>query len=194
MSDESQPVTTEDRPRRRPPNAGKGRRPGSKNKFNADVQRTILTALDRAGGVHYLTRMAEENPGPFMNLVGKCVPREMRAEITAELTIRQEVRRNLVDSLVELIGSKATQVIDVTPERIRHEASESVEPDEPREHVPGSEANAEIEAKEAELAEQEAKDGKRTRVSDADVTRASEVANEGLTYLSQRAQARARES
>ena len=34
----------------------------------------ILAALGKAGGVDYLARQAEENPGPFMALVGKVLP------------------------------------------------------------------------------------------------------------------------
>jgi hypothetical protein len=37
----------------------------------------ILGALNAAGGVEYLTRQAEENPGPFMTLVGKVLPLQL---------------------------------------------------------------------------------------------------------------------
>ena len=34
----------------------------------------ILGALSDAGGQAYLARQAEENPGPFLTLVGKVLP------------------------------------------------------------------------------------------------------------------------
>ncbi len=169
--------------RRRPPNAGKGRRPGSKNKWGQDVQRTILTSLDRVGGVAYLTEMAYKEPVAYMGLIGKCVPREMRAEITAELTIKQEIRKNLVDSLVELMMSQAPAIIDVTPTRVAHEASEELAPVEAKERIPGSELNAEHEQREADRAETEAKASEGTRPSDEAITRLSVERNKGSVYV-----------
>jgi hypothetical protein len=74
-----------------------GRVAGTPNK--ADKLRTmILRALDGAGGQAYLQRQAELNPAPFLALVGKCLPREVHQEITAEMRIRAEVRAELVDN------------------------------------------------------------------------------------------------
>lgn len=193
MTDESQPTKAAEEPKRRPPNAGKGRRPGSKNKWGQDLQRTILKSLDRVGGSRYLERMANEQPAAYMGLLGKCVPREMRAEITAELTIRQEIRKNLVDSLVELIGKQEANVIDVTPKRVAYEASETIEAPEPKERIPGSEHNAELEAKEAERDEIEQASGVRQRVSEQAITRLSVEANDGGTYVSKVAPAHPRD-
>ena len=58
----------------RPPNAGKGRPKGAANKLSADVKTMILAALDRAGGIDYLRRQADENPPAFMTLLGKVLP------------------------------------------------------------------------------------------------------------------------
>lgn len=189
------PPEPDARPAKRiPPNAGKGRRPGSRNKYGQDVQRTILTALDHVGGVRYLKRMAEEQPVAFMGLVGKCVPRELRADITAELTIRQEIRRDLVDSLVGLMGKRATQVIDVTPQVVSTERHEPEVMPEAKMRIPGSERNAELEEREAERVEQEAREGFTARVSDEAVTRVAVEANRGVTYLSQSARTPTREA
>lgn len=54
-----------------------GRKPGTPNKLTADVKDMILGALNAAGGVEYLTRQADENPGPFMTLVGKVLPLQL---------------------------------------------------------------------------------------------------------------------
>lgn len=63
--------------KRKPPNAGKGRVKGVPNKLTSDVKAMILAALDGAGGVGYLQRQADENPGPFLTLVGKVLPMQV---------------------------------------------------------------------------------------------------------------------
>lgn len=61
-----------------PPAAGKGRKPGSKNKTTALLKDAVLEAATLAGGreglVGYLKEQAEENPGPFLALLGKVLP------------------------------------------------------------------------------------------------------------------------
>lgn len=58
--------------------AGPGRPPGAPNKTTALLKDAILQAAQQAGGeggiVGYLTLQAEENPGPFMSLLGKVLP------------------------------------------------------------------------------------------------------------------------
>ena len=49
----------------------------------------ILGALDDAGGQAYLARQAEENPGPFMALVGKVLPKEIKADEQTIVRIRK---------------------------------------------------------------------------------------------------------
>ena len=53
-----------------------GRQKGTPNKVSGDIRAIVLEALIRAGGPGYLLAQASENPGPFMALVGKIVPRE----------------------------------------------------------------------------------------------------------------------
>ena len=68
----------------RPPNAGKGRPAGVPNKTTALLKDAILRAAAAAGNkvgtegmVSYLTVQAEENPGPFMALLGKVLPMQV---------------------------------------------------------------------------------------------------------------------
>jgi hypothetical protein len=61
-------------------NMGKGRPKGVPNKNTAMLKEMILGALDRAGGIEYLWRQAEANPGPFMTLVGKVLPMQVTGE------------------------------------------------------------------------------------------------------------------
>lgn len=51
-----------------------GRPAGVPNKITRSLKEMILEALKEAGGVEYLKRQADENPGPFMTLVGKVLP------------------------------------------------------------------------------------------------------------------------
>lgn len=52
----------------------KGRKAGVPNKINIQLKEMILGALSDAGGQKYLTKQANENPGPFLALIGKVLP------------------------------------------------------------------------------------------------------------------------
>lgn len=58
-----------------------GRPKGSVNKTTALLKDAILAAADQAGGkaglVGYLKTQAEENPGPFLSLLGKVLPMQV---------------------------------------------------------------------------------------------------------------------
>ena len=51
-----------------------GREKGTPNKISGALREMILGALDDVGGQAYLMRQAEENPGPFLTLLGKVLP------------------------------------------------------------------------------------------------------------------------
>ena len=67
---------------KKPPNAGKGRKPGVPNKTTALLKDAILQATADAGGkdglVGYLTQQAKRalksNPAPYMGLLGRVLP------------------------------------------------------------------------------------------------------------------------
>lgn len=69
---------------KKPPNAGKGRPRGSKNKTTALLKDAILIAAQQAGGadglVGYLTLQAFENPTAFMGLLGRVLPMQVTGE------------------------------------------------------------------------------------------------------------------
>lgn len=65
-------------PKRKPPNAGKGRPKGSVNKTTGALKDMILTALNNKGGVEYLERQAETQPVAFMTLIGKVLPMQVQ--------------------------------------------------------------------------------------------------------------------
>ena len=69
---------------KKPPRAGMGRPKGSPNKTTALLKDAILKAAENAGNkigseglVSYLEKQADENPGPFMSLLGKVLPMQV---------------------------------------------------------------------------------------------------------------------
>ena len=69
---------------RKPPNAGKGRPLGSQNKTTTLIKAAVIMAAERAGGgdlVNYLARQADENPGPFLTLLGKVLPTQIEGKM-----------------------------------------------------------------------------------------------------------------
>ena len=59
------------------PNSG-GSRKGKPNKVTKALKDMILGALDDAGGQAYLQEQATKNPGPFLSLIGKVLPMDVR--------------------------------------------------------------------------------------------------------------------
>lgn len=76
--------------------AGPGRPKGIQNKATRQIKDMIIAALDQAGGAEYLARQAEENPGPFMTLIGKVLPMQLTGEGGDALKIEM-VRRVVLD-------------------------------------------------------------------------------------------------
>lgn len=81
------------------PNQGK-RGPGL---IQENLRKMILGALDDAGGQKYLKEQAQENPNAFMSLVGKCLPKEIKAEIAATHVISNltpEQQRGIAEAIL----------------------------------------------------------------------------------------------
>ena len=64
-------------PKGRPKPVGSGRQKGVGNKNASQLRDMILNALDKAGGEEYLYNQAIENPGPFLTLIGKVLPKDV---------------------------------------------------------------------------------------------------------------------
>jgi hypothetical protein len=73
-----------------------------------DLRAITLKALMQAGGVEYLAQQAVANPGPFLGLLGRVMPREAHIEMSGELRVRQEVRRDLVEKFIALMQLPAS--------------------------------------------------------------------------------------
>ena len=66
---------------------GPGRKKGVPNKTTAVLKDMILNALNGVGGEEYLKRQAEENPGPFLTLVGKVLPLDVKADFAGKIEL-----------------------------------------------------------------------------------------------------------
>ena len=80
---------------------GPGRKKGVPNKINADLKSMILGALDKAGGVDYLTAQANASPAAFLALIGKVLPTTLQGPgADGALEVRMITRR-VIDSAHE---------------------------------------------------------------------------------------------
>jgi len=64
-----------------------GRKKGVTNVVTKELKDMILGALDDAGGQTYLAQQAIDNPGAFMSLVGKVLPKDMNLKGSVYLSV-----------------------------------------------------------------------------------------------------------
>lgn len=60
---------------------GSGRKKGSGNKTPSEVIEDIVLAYRKLGGIKYLVEIGEERPDLFIGLLGKVIPKNIKAEI-----------------------------------------------------------------------------------------------------------------
>lgn len=72
-------------------------RKGVPNKATKELKDMILGALDDAGGQSYLAQQAFENPSAFMSLIGRVLPKEIKADVE---------HSGVVATLIELVSLK----------------------------------------------------------------------------------------
>lgn len=73
-----------------PPNAGKGRGKGNKNKVNSAIKEMIEGALTDVGGRSYLVKQAKENPVAFIGLIKSIIPRDVNLGGQSDNPIKYE--------------------------------------------------------------------------------------------------------
>lgn len=66
-------------------NAGKGRKKGVPNKTTKALKDMILGALEAKGGQKWLERQMEENPAAMLTLLGKVLPQDINAKVSAAI-------------------------------------------------------------------------------------------------------------
>ena len=98
-----------------------GRKAGTPNKTTVTLKDAILAAFHKTGGVDYLVWLSKEHPSAYATLLGRVLPTEFDASLTAQvnMTIPQEERlaiaQELFDRAFSLMGKSRPhpQVIDV---------------------------------------------------------------------------------
>ena len=60
-----------------------GRKKGTPNKTTAKLKDAILNAFEEVGGQSYLVTVAREDPRTFCTLLGKVLPKDVNANVTA---------------------------------------------------------------------------------------------------------------
>lgn len=73
-----------------------GRKKGSVNKVTALLKDEILRAADMAhpgGRVGYLAQQAQENPGPFLALLGKVLPTQVDGNVGLTITLESDANK-----------------------------------------------------------------------------------------------------
>lgn len=80
---------------------GPGRPKGIPNKLTMEVKEMVRQALEGAGGVEYLKQQAKSNPGPFLALIGKVIPTDIKLEIKNPL---MKIEAEDVARLIQSIG------------------------------------------------------------------------------------------
>lgn len=73
----------------------KGRPKGSTNARNMMLKQMILNALERVGGIEYLSKQAKENPSAFLTLIGKVLPQDVNNNHSGGIKIDSTV--NVID-------------------------------------------------------------------------------------------------
>ena len=72
----------------RPPNAGKGRKPGVPNAVTREVKAAILNAFETVGGEAYLVRVAKKDHKTFCALLGRVLPLQVTGEGGGGLVVK----------------------------------------------------------------------------------------------------------
>jgi len=88
-----------------PPNAGKGRARGSKNKTTVLLKEAIEESFANVGGAEYLTAMALQEPKAYLTLLSKILPAKIEADINVfqgnQLVERLQRGRALASKVLE---------------------------------------------------------------------------------------------
>lgn len=82
---------------------GPGRPKGKPNKTTQAIKDAVTEAFQKAGGVDYLVKVAEEDPKTFLNIVGKVIPLQVNAAI-ASTTLTKEQRDAAVAAFLRANG------------------------------------------------------------------------------------------
>ena len=91
--------------------SGQGRPKGIPNRVTSDVRAMIHGALDELGGQAYLVQQARENPGAFLTLIGKILPKEIKADVSTVSASPEKLRELLASMPIEELSDEALMFI-----------------------------------------------------------------------------------
>ena len=111
-------LTAEEKPMGKPRGAS---RLGKPNLVTRNLKEMILAALDKRGGVEYLSLQAVLNPPAFMALLGKILPTQVTGDKDNPLQLQ------LVASAQELVSKMRGTVIEGVAQRVEVEAAKDEE-------------------------------------------------------------------
>lgn len=69
-----------------------GRSKGTPNRTSSAVKQAILQAFEQVGGTDYLVRVAHDDPKTFVALLGRVLPKDVRAEVSSAADIGERIR------------------------------------------------------------------------------------------------------
>lgn len=72
-----------------------GRPKGSLNKSTRALKETALAALEKAGGIEYLARVAETDPKAFCSLLCRVLPSDLSTKLTHEAALALMARKDV---------------------------------------------------------------------------------------------------
>jgi len=92
---------------------GPGRPKGLPNHVTLELKGMIEKALSKAGGVQYLEEQAKANPGAFLTLVAKLLPRDLNisGSVGVDCQARLEAARRRLLSGIETTTSSPAPII-----------------------------------------------------------------------------------
>jgi hypothetical protein len=65
-----------------------GRVAGTPNKATKAIKDAITEAFDKAGGVEYLVKLAQDDPRTFCGLVGRVIPLQVDGNLDSTITFK----------------------------------------------------------------------------------------------------------
>jgi len=97
------------------------RKAGTANKTTIALKEAIVAAFHKTGGVDYLVWLSKEHPSAYATLLGRVLPTEFDASLTAQVNMtmppeeRRAIAQELFDRAFGLMGKSRPrpQIIEV---------------------------------------------------------------------------------
>jgi hypothetical protein len=110
----------------RPPGAGRVK--GVPNKSTIQMKNAILASFERVGGEDYLVEVAKSDPRTYLSFVGRVVPTELLAEVTA--AVDHQISFTTMYESAPTLDALTTDLLIPTIERTLIEADSDLDDEE----------------------------------------------------------------